>query len=143
MHESGLSRREFATPLGGFLTPFHLAKSLKLASCGSHSVHPDPSIGGIENFTCDHTLLTAFGERHHVYLRGDEGPGVLVLHELPGMTPFDIDFAFRLSERKFRVSLPLLFGEPGDDKFGTRLLSECVFGRWGFSTHAPGLSAAA
>ena len=74
-------------------------------------------------------MLTAFGKTCRVFWRGD-GPSVLVLHELPGMTLFDIDFALRLSNQGFRVYLPLLFGEPGDDKFVSRFWSECVFGRW-------------
>ena len=136
MHQAQLNRREFVTRVGGFLTPFHLVKSLKLASCGPHAVQPDPSIATIERFSVDDRLLTCFGKRHRVFSRG-EGRGVLVLHELPGLTPFDIDFAFRLSEQRFHVFLPLLFGEPGEDKFGKRLLSECVFGPWPWEELAP------
>lgn len=44
-------------------------------------------------------------------------PGVIVMHELPGMTPACVDFALRLSKQNFRVHLPLLFGEPLDDRF--------------------------
>ena len=51
---------------------------------------------------------------HDVYTRG-AGPIVVLMHELPGMTKQCIVFADELVERGFRVSMPLLFGEPGDD----------------------------
>lgn len=53
-------------------------------------------------------------------------PGVVVMHELPGMTPACVDFAIRLSEHGFRVHLPLLFGEPLDDQFLKHGRALCV-----------------
>jgi len=52
--------------------------------------------------------------RHRVFWTGD-GPPVLVMHELPGLTPAALGFGRRLAARGFRVYLPLLFGEPGQD----------------------------
>ncbi len=49
---------------------------------------------------------------HRVYGDGT-GPGVLLLHELPGMSQQCIDVANRLAARGFSTYLPLLFGEPG------------------------------
>jgi dienelactone hydrolase len=136
MYQSTVTRREFVARLGGFLTPYHLIKSLKLSSCGPHSFDADNSLAAqIKSFSRDDRMLRAFGKQRPVFWRGD-GPSVLVLHELPGMTPFDIDFAFRLS-KTFRVYLPLLFGEPGEDRFERRLLGECVFGPWPWEEFEP------
>lgn len=52
------------------------------------------------------------GNRRRVYRKG-EGPGVLIMHEIPGITPEVADFARRLADEGFRVDLPVLFGEPG------------------------------
>ena len=49
------------------------------------------------------------GFSHSVYVRG-QGPGVVLMHELPGMTPACVDFAERIVSRKYRVYMPLLFG---------------------------------
>lgn len=47
-----------------------------------------------------------------VYRRG-EGPGVLVMHEIPGITPEVAGFARRVADAGFSVALPHLFGTPG------------------------------
>ena len=44
-----------------------------------------------------------------VYRRGT-GPGVLVLHEIPGITPEVARFARRVADAGFTVALPHLFG---------------------------------
>jgi dienelactone hydrolase len=51
------------------------------------------------------------GISHPVYSAG-KGPNVIVLHELPGMMEACLDLGLILAER-FRVHLPLLFGEAG------------------------------
>lgn len=55
---------------------------------------------------------TGKGLAHTVYHRGD-GPPVLIMHELPGLTPAALGFGRRLAERGFHCYLPLLFGEAG------------------------------
>jgi dienelactone hydrolase len=52
------------------------------------------------------------GIEHGVFWIGG-GPGVVIMHELPGLTESCIDFAKEVS-REFRVYLPLMFGNPGD-----------------------------
>ncbi len=59
----------------------------------------------IENFT--HTPWS-----RPVYRRG-RGPGVIVIHEVPGLHPLVFDFADRLVEAGMTVFLPSLFGTPG------------------------------
>ncbi|MCG8587920.1 MAG: dienelactone hydrolase family protein [Proteobacteria bacterium] len=51
------------------------------------------------------------GVTRDVYLRG-EGPGVVVMHEIPGITPEVARFARIVSDAGFRVYLPHLFGTP-------------------------------
>ena len=52
------------------------------------------------------------GVRREVYIRG-EGPGVVVMHEVPGITPQVAGFARRVAEEGFTVFVPHLFGTPG------------------------------
>lgn len=42
-----------------------------------------------------------------------QGPGVVVMHEVPGITPEVARFARIVADRGFRVGLPMLFGTPG------------------------------
>jgi hypothetical protein len=53
------------------------------------------------------------GVSHRVYHKG-VGPDVLLMHELPGMTPQFIGLARTIADAGFTVHLPLLFGEPGE-----------------------------
>ncbi len=55
---------------------------------------------------------TAGGVTHPVYRRG-VGPGVVVIHEVPGITPEVLAFADEVVDRGFTVALPHLFGDPG------------------------------
>ena len=52
------------------------------------------------------------GVTRPVHRRG-AGPGVLVMHEMPGITPEVLGFATRLADAGFSVAMPDLFGEPG------------------------------
>ena len=52
------------------------------------------------------------GTTHPVYRRGD-GPGVIVISEIPGITPAVIAFADEVVDAGFTVVLPHLFGRPG------------------------------
>ena len=55
------------------------------------------------------------------------GPGVMLMHELPGMTPSCIELAKRLADEEgFRIYLPLLYGKPGDDAPRVNLVRVCV-----------------
>ncbi len=55
---------------------------------------------------------TADGVTHPTYRKGD-GPGVVIVHELPGITPEVVAFAEEVVGRGFTVVLPHLFGDPG------------------------------
>ena len=52
------------------------------------------------------------GVTRPVYRRGS-GPGVIVIHEIPGITPAVARFAERVAEAGFTVLMPRLFGTPG------------------------------
>jgi dienelactone hydrolase len=65
-----------------------------------------PAIPGFEEIEFE-----ASGISRPVYRRGD-GPGVILLHELPGLTVETRDFADWLVARGLHVVMPLLFGRP-------------------------------
>ncbi len=52
------------------------------------------------------------GTTHPTYRRGS-GPGVVVIHELPGITPEVVGFAEEVVDAGFTVVMPHLFGRPG------------------------------
>lgn len=54
---------------------------------------------------------TADGTTHPTYRKGD-GPGVIVIHEIPGLTPEVIGFAEEVVAAGHTVVLPHLFGTP-------------------------------
>ncbi len=63
----------------------------------------------LEGFTI--TPMTFDGVTREVY-RGGTGPGVIVMHEIPGITPTVARFARIVSDRGFSVFMPNLFGTP-------------------------------
>ena len=56
--------------------------------------------------------FTADGVTHPTYRRGT-GPGVILVHELPGISPEVIVFADEVVDAGFTVVMPHLFGTPG------------------------------
>lgn len=58
------------------------------------------------------TRFAHAGSERTVYRRG-EGPGVVIMHEIPGITPEVARFARRAADAGFHVALPHLFGTPG------------------------------
>ncbi|KQZ68790.1 dienelactone hydrolase family protein [Nocardioides sp. Root151] len=54
------------------------------------------------------------GTEHRVY-RSGSGPAVIVIAEIPGITPKVVEFARTVREEGFTVVLPHLFGVPGRD----------------------------
>jgi dienelactone hydrolase len=68
----------------------------------------DPDIPGFSSFAFPDGDIT-----HTVYQRG-VGRAVVLIHELPGMTPACIEYATELAQ-SFSVYMPLLFGKPYDN----------------------------
>lgn len=62
---------------------------------------------GFEEFAFPHDGVT-----RPVYHRGS-GPGVVVMHEIPGITPQVAEFARRVADDGFTVFMPHMFGTPG------------------------------
>lgn len=59
----------------------------------------------------EHSEFTAAGITHPVFRRG-AGPLVIVIHEIPGITPRVRRFAEEVVERGFTVAMPVLVGTP-------------------------------
>lgn len=70
--------------------------------------------------------FTALGKTRTVYRKGD-GPAVIVISEIPGMTPSVIDFARRVAAEGFTAVMPHLFGTPGRDVSPRYLASSMAF----------------
>lgn len=64
----------------------------------------------LEGFSCD--PFTAQGKARDVYRLGS-GPAVIVIAEMPGITPKVAEFARRVAAIGCTAVLPHLFGEPG------------------------------
>ncbi|MGB8379759.1 MAG: dienelactone hydrolase family protein [Dermatophilaceae bacterium] len=52
------------------------------------------------------------GEVTHSTCRKGVGPGVVIVHEIPGITPEVMRFADEVVDRGYTVVLPHLFGHP-------------------------------
>jgi dienelactone hydrolase len=59
----------------------------------------------------DTTTFTALDKTREVYRRGS-GPAVIVMAEVPGITPLVAGFGARVAESGFSVFMPQLFGTP-------------------------------
>jgi dienelactone hydrolase len=58
----------------------------------------------------DHSAFTHEDVTHETYRKGS-GPAVVVVHEIPGITPKVLEFAERVVAQGFTVVMPLLVGE--------------------------------
>jgi dienelactone hydrolase len=58
--------------------------------------------------------FSAAGITHPIYRRG-QGPAVIVIHEIPGITPLVTRFANEVVERGFTVVMPSMVGTPGKE----------------------------
>lgn len=86
-----------------------------------------PATPGLDSFTTERfTHDGATREVHHL----GEGPGVIVMAEMPGITPGVVDFARRVTGIGCSVWVPQLFGEPGRPPgvgaFARSLVPACV-----------------
>jgi len=62
----------------------------------------------------ERSSFSAAGFSHETYRKGS-GPGVIVIHEIPGITPKVAEFAEMVVARGFTVVMPDLVGTPGKD----------------------------
>ena len=91
----------------------------------------------------DRNTFTAAGITHDVYRRGT-GPGVVVVHEIPGITPAVQRFADEVADAGYTVLLPSLVGTPGREVSGGYMASSmskvCVsreFTNWALRRTSP------
>ena len=63
-----------------------------------------------------------FGDMSHDVFSDGDGPSVLLLHELPGMTPACLRLAAIIRDAGYEVTVPLLFGTPGQHHAGAGAL---------------------
>jgi len=84
---------------------------------------------GCPELVCGFKCVDGFGR---IVLRTgpESGPAVVLLHELPGMSPDDMRLVRRLAQEDFNVYLPLLFGELGQDNFFFGYFQSCFFGEF-------------
>jgi dienelactone hydrolase len=87
--------------------------------------------------------FTAAGLTRDVYRKGS-GPGVVVVHEIPGITPKVLAFADDVVAAGFTVVLPSLVGKPGREVSGgylaSSMLQVCVareFTNWALKETSP------
>jgi dienelactone hydrolase len=64
-------------------------------------------LDGFDEFSFSHD-----GATRPVYRRG-EGPGVVIMHEIPGITPEVARFGRRVADEGFTSFMPHMFGTPG------------------------------
>lgn len=69
--------------------------------------------------------FTAEEKTKLVFFKGN-GPAVLLMHELPGMTPECVALARRIAHDGFTVYMPLLFGEANEPLSGVKMLGNAV-----------------
>jgi dienelactone hydrolase len=67
--------------------------------------------------------FSAAGITHPIYRRG-AGPAVIVIHEIPGITPLVTRFANEVVERGFTVVMPSLVGTPGKEPSNVSALQQ-------------------
>ena len=79
----------------------------------------------LDDFTRD--TFTHEGAAKTVFRKGS-GPGVVVIHEVPGVTPDVAAFARRVVDAGFTVAMPSLFGEPGRPVTNRYLLASLTHG---------------
>lgn len=71
-------------------------------------------------------MFSAAGVAHPIYRKG-AGPAVIVITEMPGLSPKVLGFADRLVALGCSVALPDLFGTPGRDPMAGSVASSAVY----------------
>jgi dienelactone hydrolase len=69
-------------------------------------------------FLCD-------SRRRTVFVSKSQGPPVLLMHEINGLSPGCVTLAGLLAQRGFRIYMPLLFGKPEEDDAVKGALQSC------------------
>jgi len=98
--------------------------------------------GALEGFS--RSSFTALGKTRDLYRTGS-GPAVLVMSEIPGITPLVASFARRVASIGCTAVLPQLFGVPGAEPtpwlMARTVAGACIsreFSTFALTTHEPG-----
>jgi dienelactone hydrolase len=81
---------------------------------------PDDILDGWEPGSFTSASIT-----HATYRRGT-GPGVVIVHEIPGVTPLVVKFANEVVDAGFTVVMPSLIGTPGRSPSASYLTSSAL-----------------
>jgi dienelactone hydrolase len=111
---STIGRRRFLRLAAG-------AACLPLAACSMHRRAALPCAFDLSRF--DRVPDLARDVRR---IGQPSDPAVVLLHELPGLTPWDLSLAQCLADRHFNVYVPVLFGEPGQDNVVFGYFQSCA-----------------
>lgn len=86
-------------------------------------------VGALDGYVCE--PFTADGKTRDVYRIGS-GPAVIVVHEVPGITPGVAGFGRKVAEIGCTAVLPSLFGTPGKAMglpYALRSMAKCCISR--------------
>ncbi|HKP87445.1 MAG TPA: dienelactone hydrolase family protein [Blastocatellia bacterium] len=75
------------------------------------------------DYDFDEFDFTHDGKTRKVFRRGT-GPGIVIMHEIPGITPEVARFAGLVAEEGFTIFMPVMFGTPGKPKSAAYVLRE-------------------
>lgn len=85
-----------------------------------------------------------FNDTTRLVFDAGTGPGVIIIHEIPGITPEVARFARWVRDAGFHVYLPSLFGQPGEPNsqgyINASILRICIareFHVWAANHHSP------
>jgi dienelactone hydrolase len=84
-------------------------------------------LDGFEHFAFDTGRSDRAGGGERIVYRRGKGPAVVLIHELPGMTPECVELARKIADEGFTVYMPLIFGEPNENYGLTPLMRPCVW----------------
>lgn len=75
------------------------------------------------------------GPAGHLVFRSLKSGGkpILILHELPGLSPKDLALGLRIASEGFTTYLPLIFGNPGEYSFYRNAIRACHGGQFNCS----------
>ncbi len=114
-----------------------------MSSSSSASSSGSPVAGGDVLQGWQRGSFTAAGYTRDTYRRGS-GPAVIVVHEIPGITPKVTQFANDVVAAGFTVVMPTLVGTPGKDVSGPYLAQSaakvCIskeFTHWALNQTSP------
>ena len=107
-------RRFLRTALGGALGVF--------GGCAAQSESRRRCPAALDEFIIEQNL----GPLPVYRYKSSAGPPVVLLHELPGMSPDDLALAKCLGQQGMSVYLPLLFGEPGQNRIFAGYFQSCA-----------------